>query len=110
MDASERRMSTKLARIAVDIPPGADAAFGINVSKMRVLVPAELRPDLKAIASAVANRAQAAYRQTDGGPAPGGGARGSRRGSGAASRGASPTPVRRRTAPAPVQTSSFPGA
>jgi hypothetical protein len=83
---------TKLARIAVDIPRGADAAFGINVSKMRVLVPAELRPDLKAIASAVANRAQAAYRQTDGGQAPGGGARGSHRGSGAASRGASSSP------------------
>src|SRR5258708_37355849 len=54
---------TKLARIAIDIPRAADTAFGINVSKMRVLVPAELRADLKAIASAVANRAQAAYRQ-----------------------------------------------
>jgi hypothetical protein len=55
---------TKLARIAVDIPRGADAAFGITVSKMRVLIPADLRADLKAIASAVANRAQAAYRQS----------------------------------------------
>jgi hypothetical protein len=55
---------TKLARIAVDIPRVADAAFGINVSKMRVLVPTDVRADLKAIASAVANRAQAAYRQT----------------------------------------------
>jgi hypothetical protein len=55
---------TKLARVAVDIPRGADAAFGINVSKMRVLIPVEVRAELKAIASAVASRAQAAYRQT----------------------------------------------
>ncbi len=55
---------TKLARIAIDIPRPADTAFGINVSKMRVLIPGELRADLRAIASAVANRAQAAYRQT----------------------------------------------
>jgi hypothetical protein len=57
---------TKLARIAIDIPRAADVAFGINVSKMRVLIPAEARAELKAIASAVANRAQLAYRQTDG--------------------------------------------
>lgn len=55
---------TKLARIAIDIPRGADTAFGINVSKMRVLVPTDVRAELKAIASAVANRAQAAYRQS----------------------------------------------
>jgi hypothetical protein len=65
---------TKLARIAVDIPRGADAAFGINVSKMRVLIPADVRAELKAIASAVASRAQAAYRQagdgTSGQPTP----------------------------------------
>jgi hypothetical protein len=63
---------TKLARIAIDIPPAADTAFGINVSKMRVLIPGEVRAELKAIASAVANRAQAAYRQTgDGHPGQG---------------------------------------
>lgn len=55
---------TKLARIAVDVPRAADTAFGINVSKMRVLIPAEVRAQLKAIASAVANRAQTAYRQS----------------------------------------------
>ena len=54
---------TKLARIAIDIPRAADHAFGINVSKMRVLIPSEVRADLKAIASAVAGRAQGAYRQ-----------------------------------------------
>lgn len=54
---------TKLARIAIDIPRGADSAFGINVTKMRVLFPVELRPELRAIASAVANMAEAAYRK-----------------------------------------------
>lgn len=54
---------TKLARVAVDIPPAADAAFEVNVSKMRLLIPGAIRPDLKALASAVASRAQAAYRQ-----------------------------------------------
>lgn len=58
---------TKLARIAIDIPRGADHAFGINVSKMRVLIPTELRAELKAIASAVANRGQAAYRKSGNG-------------------------------------------
>ena len=61
---------TKLARIAVDIPRAADAAFGINVSKMRVLIPGEIRPEMKAIASAVANRAQLAYRQSSDGSRP----------------------------------------
>jgi hypothetical protein len=58
---------TKLARIALDIPRTADSAFEINVSKMSVTIPAALRDELKAIASAVANKAQAAYRQQDGG-------------------------------------------
>jgi hypothetical protein len=55
---------TKLARIAVDIPRSSDHAFGINVSKMRVIIPNEVRTELRAIASAVARRAQQAYRQT----------------------------------------------
>jgi hypothetical protein len=70
---------TKLARIAIDIPRAADAAFGINVSKMRVLIPAEVRAELKAIASAVANRAQLAYRQTGDGRGASTGATGSGR-------------------------------
>lgn len=60
---------TKLARIAIDIPRAVDHAFGINVSKMRVLIPDDVRADLKAIASAVAGRAQAAYRQSGDGKA-----------------------------------------
>jgi hypothetical protein len=86
---------TKLARIAIDIPRAADVAFGINVSKMRVLVPTEIRPDLKAIASAVANRAQLAYRQTQvgrGGGAGSGGRPSPKAGTGhAQSEGSAPT-------------------
>lgn len=63
---------TKLARIAVDIPPAADAAFEVNVSKMRLLIPGDIRPEFKAIASAVANRAQAAYRRSGEGAPPSG--------------------------------------
>lgn len=54
---------TKLARISLDIDRAADEAFEINVSKMRVNIPATIRDELRAIASAVANRAQATYRQ-----------------------------------------------
>jgi hypothetical protein len=54
---------SKLARIAVDVPPGADAAFGVNVSKMRVTLPSDVRRELAAIASGVVARAQDAYRQ-----------------------------------------------
>jgi hypothetical protein len=54
---------SKLARIAVNIPPAADAAFRTNVSKMNVILPAELRPALRTVASGVVLRAQDAYRQ-----------------------------------------------
>jgi hypothetical protein len=59
---------TKLARIAVDIPREADTTFEINVSKMRVVIPGAIRGEMKAIASAVANKAQAAYRQREARP------------------------------------------
>jgi len=77
---------TKLARMAVDIPRAADHAFGINVSKMRVIIPSEVRAELKAIASAVASRAQAAYRQT-GNSRPGQGTLGGMGGGGGAGQG-----------------------
>lgn len=54
---------SKLARIALDIPPDAESAFQINVSKMSVVLPAEIRPALSAVASGVVTRAQEAYRQ-----------------------------------------------
>ena len=58
---------TKIARVAVLFDRGADERFGINVSKMRVVLPAELREDFKRIAADVAKKANAAYRQIDGG-------------------------------------------
>ena len=54
---------SKLARIAVSIPPSADSAFRTNVSKMNVILPAELRPALRTLSSGVVARAQDAYRQ-----------------------------------------------
>lgn len=59
---------TKLARIALDFTSGADAAFGINVAKMRVLLPGEIRNCLNVIASGVVSRANAAYRRRDEAP------------------------------------------
>ncbi len=54
---------SKLARVALDVPPGADDAFRTNVSKMSVALPVELRPALRAVLSGVVSRAQDAYRQ-----------------------------------------------
>ena len=54
---------TKLARIALDIPATADAAFQTNVSKMSVTLPESLRPDLRAVIAGVALLAQDVYRQ-----------------------------------------------
>jgi hypothetical protein len=56
---------TKLARIAVLFDRDSDELFDINVSKMRVSLPAELRDDFDKIATEVAKRADAAYRQGD---------------------------------------------
>ena len=53
----------KLARIAVDIPPAADAAFRINVSKMSVGLPEGIRPQLRALVAGVVSLAQDAYRR-----------------------------------------------
>lgn len=53
---------TKLARIALDIPRGADEAFGVNVSKMRVLLPEAVRPPLRALVAGIVSRAQDRYR------------------------------------------------
>lgn len=54
---------TKLARIAVDIPPGTDELFGINVAKVRITIPSAIRSELAVIASGVAARASGTYRQ-----------------------------------------------
>ena len=54
---------SKLARIGVDIPLGADRAFRTNVSKMTVALPTALRPELRTVISGVVNQAQDVYRQ-----------------------------------------------
>jgi hypothetical protein len=57
---------TKLARVAVLFERDADDEFDINVSKMRVSLPADLRDEFEKIATDVAKRANEAYRQADG--------------------------------------------
>jgi hypothetical protein len=52
----------KLARIAVDLPIGEESRFAVDVAKMRVSIPEELRPGLRAIASAAVAVAQERYR------------------------------------------------
>ena len=44
---------SKLARIAIDVPPGLEELFQINVAKMRVVLPDEVRPQLRALAAGV---------------------------------------------------------
>ena len=53
---------TKLARAALEFEPDADEAFRINVAKMRVLLPAELRPALTRPLQELCHRANRAYR------------------------------------------------
>ncbi len=53
----------KLARIAIDLPQGHEELFGINVAKMSIVIPEAARPSLRAIASAVVQRAQRNYRE-----------------------------------------------
>lgn len=52
----------KLARIAVDLPVGEESRFAVDVAKMRVAFPEELRPALKAIAAGAVAVAQERYR------------------------------------------------
>jgi Histidine kinase-, DNA gyrase B-, and HSP90-like ATPase len=54
---------SKLARISIDVPPELQECFHINVAKMRVVLPDELRPQLRALASGVVTLAQETYRR-----------------------------------------------
>lgn len=54
---------SKLARIAIDVPPELEELFQINVAKMRVVLPDEVRPHLRALAAGVVTQAQEAYRR-----------------------------------------------
>jgi len=52
----------KLARIAIDLPIDAEDRFAVDVAKMRVSIPEELRHGLRAIASGAVAVAQERYR------------------------------------------------
>jgi hypothetical protein len=52
---------TKLSRIALLFTPELDAAFGINVAKMRVKLPGELKDQIEEVVSAAARQARDAY-------------------------------------------------
>lgn len=52
----------KLARIAIDLPVGDEDRFAVDVAKMRVAIPEELRPGLRAIAAGAVSAAQERYR------------------------------------------------
>lgn len=54
---------SKLARIAVDVPAELEDLFQISVAKMRVVMPDELRSQLRALAAGVVNVAQEVYRR-----------------------------------------------
>ena len=56
---------TKLARIAVDVPPALDESFRINVQKMRVLFPPVLVIKAKALATKVCAIAKQTYNRKD---------------------------------------------
>jgi anti-sigma regulatory factor (Ser/Thr protein kinase) len=52
---------TKLSRIALLFSPELDAAFGINVAKMRVKLPSELKSQIEEAVSGAARQARDAY-------------------------------------------------
>ena len=52
---------TKLARVAISFSPKLDEAFKINVAKMRVQLPAQLKPELERLLLPVIRAAKAEY-------------------------------------------------
>ena len=58
---------TKLARVALSFDPRLDDAFRINVAKMRVQLPRQLREQIEKAIAPVIKAAQAAYRRLEGG-------------------------------------------
>jgi histidine kinase/DNA gyrase B/HSP90-like ATPase len=61
---------TKLARLALDFPSQLDELFQINVAKMRVAIPAQLRKLLEEPVHEVCHRADAVYRSEATGDGP----------------------------------------
>jgi hypothetical protein len=58
---------TKLARVAVSFDPRLDAAFNINVAKMRVQLPSQLRDQFEKAIGPIVKIAQSTYRRSEGG-------------------------------------------
>jgi hypothetical protein len=58
---------TKLARVALSFDPRLDDAFRINVAKMRVQLPRQLREQIEKAVAPVIKAAQLAYRRSEGG-------------------------------------------
>jgi hypothetical protein len=85
---------TKLARAAIDFLPELDETFEINISKMRVKLPEELRTQLKPLVSFLTKRAEDRYRKANK----------------YGKRPPSLTPTTRTTAKAPTATHGVPGA
>lgn len=55
----------KLARIAIDLPVGQEERFAVDVAKMRVSIPEDLRPELRTLVAATVAIAQERYREHD---------------------------------------------
>lgn len=55
----------KLARVAVDFPPSADTALKINISKMGIIFPPEVRDQLTEIVKEAARKAEETYRRKE---------------------------------------------
>jgi hypothetical protein len=53
---------TKLGRAALEFGTGLDSAFGINVAKMRIAIPSDIRPILKQEVTDLVKAANNAYR------------------------------------------------
>ena len=56
---------TKLARISLDFSPGLDEAFNINVAKMRVVLPEEIREDISTAVEGIVRKARDIYDKKD---------------------------------------------
>lgn len=54
---------TKLARAALDFPTALDSLFQVNVAKMRVLLPSQLRPQLERPLNELCQLAGSVYRE-----------------------------------------------
>jgi hypothetical protein len=70
---------TKLARIALDFFPDLDSAFGINIAKASVTLPAELREQLEPIVTEATRKANQRYRAGGRGTSKGVGSKDSRK-------------------------------